>query len=991
MPFQRPITPNEKLYMASDAITHAFSLQFVVEMSDEIDVPGLNQAIHLVSSIYPETHLKIKKEFFKSKWIGVDTAPAPVSVISMEWDGTDIQLNLFKNHAFNPLGPSTQVTYIKGHRHFLIFRAFHGVMDAMGLYHWVEEIFRAWRNESIVPGNNPLSDFDFLRRQRSDRYRPNFPFNCKALTGETGKAHSIYLWQKVYLPETVPALTAKLCYVLAQQGVKIGIEQSRFMIPVDLRHHVNGLSTIANFANPLFVEANQESSWQSLYADILQQLSKHNELQVGAYDHYLSYLPLPLLKLLLKGLIRYQNKNYMISGLISKVAISLGDLNQNKIRAISAYFLPIDIPLSPLTLIATESERGTTLCFSISDAHITHEDCKDLAQSFSDLMLDTPKPTPQPLIVKQPSSIYSEDQTTFSTIWEYLVRYPNKTAVFDDHQQFSYQRLREQVMFIADHFHNLGVVADSRIVIFLPAGLDAIASMLACWYLGASYIPLDVRTPKERILKIITDCQPFLIVYEPETQLAYNGLCTAIPTPTNLPSVMPPMLNSPSQLAYIIYTSGSTGTPKGVMIHHHQLFNYLSWAITAYVLHDKPIATALFTSLSFDLTITSLYLPLMTGGSIYVMQKKVNPINLQQLLSNPAINFLKLTPSHLRLIEHLPCVSSTPMTLVVGGESLPTYLAKKIIEALPNARLFNEYGPTEATIGCMVHEYNSELDVDDSVPIGGPINNMQIYCLDSELQPVAPGEIGELYITGKGLSVGYLNNNNATRSSFITNPFNQKQILYKSGDLAKYGSNGLLIYLGRNDSQTKINGYRIELLEIQNALSAIVGIRQAVVTSATEEHLTSLVAYVVAEEEINSHYLREQLGRTLPTYMIPQYFIFLTEIPLTINGKLDTEKLPTPATHHKINFTDNEPNLLETICRIFASVLSIPLMQVKTNTSFAVMGGDSLQMAQLLSQIMRMLDPQQQQVFQTKLTYLLEQPTPNNFYKELRYLMEETV
>lgn len=1013
MPYQykkkahRPITPNEKLYIAGDAMNHSFTLQLILEMNAEVDVSSLNQAVIQANSSNQYVHLRANLRCINPVWydsVELSKEFEPIQVLEREWDGHDIQCaSFFHGHKFEPAYSATQVTYIKGTRHFLVFRAFHGVMDGMGLYHWVSDIFRAWRKQPLTGTNLILTDYEFLRKKREIKYRPNFSLDCIAPTGDTGFAHTHYLWRKLTLPGKINGVTAKICHILTAVSAERGAEKARFMIPVDLRHHIPNTNTTANFANPIFIEVEKEANWSLIYSDIVKQLSSQNELQIGKYDACLRHLPLSLLKAFLNALIYYQNKKnrYMVSGIISKLSINLSDFesNQGGCCAIDGYFLPINVPIVPIVLIVTEHNNATTICFSVSNAHATREECAHLEAQLKK-MIDEPQlaaesnlPYCNTLwpVYNNTYVDYSQEKTIFTKIWERTIEYSHRNALISKKKVLTYKQLHHRVLEIASYLSDLGIRCGDKVAIYLSRNEDMVCSILACWYLGAAYIPIDIKSPVNWVLTLLEDAQPALVIDEQHEALRqnYSGLCAHIPLKIMSTTMPKRNENSLTQLAYIIYTSGSTGTPKGVMINHGQLLNYLSWAVEIYRNNNQAYHTALFTSIAFDLTVTTLYLPLLSGGSMMLIPESINSLALKEIFTNQAINFLKLTPSHLRMISSLPIHSRHHVTLVVGGEDLPCSLAQLVIGKLSNARIFNEYGPTETTVGCMIHQYDAKNDLQCSVPIGIPAANTRIYCLDSTLKPVRLEEEGEIYIAGSNVGMGYLNQPELTNKRFMNDPFFPGQRMYQSGDLAKHRKDGLLICSGRKDQQIKIRGHRVELPEIEHALFAIDSIAQAVVTfiklnPTLGEENNELIAYVVSNSKEQAIDLRKKLSETLPYYMVPKYFIFLTELPLTVNGKVDYKKLPKPASILITPQTNKHENLLIQIRQLFANALSLPLEVIDNHVIFGDMGGNSMQMASMINEmITKMIAPEHHVAFANGLEQLLICPTPHNFYEHL--------
>ncbi|MEM6530782.1 MAG: amino acid adenylation domain-containing protein, partial [Chloroflexota bacterium] len=287
---------------------------------------------------------------------------------------------------------------------------------------------------------------------------------------------------------------------------------------------------------------------------------------------------------------------------------------------------------------------------------------------------------------------------------------------------------------------------------------------------------------------------------------------------------------APEHLAYMIYTSGTTGKPKGVMVAHRNLMNYLWWAKNQYV-PDEPLTFALYSALAFDLTVTYIYVPLITGGTIRVYpDTEGNGMLIREVFAEDAVDVVKLTPSHLALVRDMDLSGTRIKTLIVGGEDFKTELARHIHRA-SGGRIaqFNEYGPTEATVACMIHRYDPTRDTRPSVPIGMPSDNMRVYVLDSRLQPTPTGMIGEMVVAGDSVARGYHHRDELTAERFLPDPFTDGGRMYRTGDLARWLPGGEMAFLGRNDHQVKVGGVRIELGEVEAALLAHPTVKEAVI------------------------------------------------------------------------------------------------------------------------------------------------------------------
>jgi len=281
----------------------------------------------------------------------------------------------------------------------------------------------------------------------------------------------------------------------------------------------------------------------------------------------------------------------------------------------------------------------------------------------------------------------------------------------------------------------------------------------------------------------------------------------------------PEIVNSPQDLIYLIYTSGSTGRPKGVMLTNQGLNNYITWAKKVY-LKGEDLGFPLYSSISFDLTETSVFTPLLSGNRMIIYKGEDKNMLIENIIKDNKIGVLKLTPTHLKILDTIDISKSKLRRLIVGGEDLKRDIAEKVYAQFNgNIEILNEYGPTETVIGCMIHKFNPETDKRASVPIGVPGDNVRLYILDSDLKLVPRGVVGELYIAGDGLARGYKNLPEITAERFIPDPFHEGERMYKSGDLTRFLPEGVMEFIGRIDYQVKIRGYRIEMGEIEEQLS----------------------------------------------------------------------------------------------------------------------------------------------------------------------------
>jgi iturin family lipopeptide synthetase A len=551
---------------------------------------------------------------------------------------------------------------------------------------------------------------------------------------------------------------------------------------------------------------------------------------------------------------------------------------------------------------------------------------------------------------------YKDEFTIISLFEKQVKKTPFNIAIQCDEISFTYKELNDLSDKFACYLSNKkNVVCGDFVGVILDREHYLTPSILAVLKSGAAFIPIDPKLPVERINSIIKDSKLKTVITRSQystdlIKVDLFNLDQEIENVINYNSDSNSVNVSANEIAYVIYTSGSTGVPKGVMIDHKSLVNYIRWAASKYI-NDEKSTFPLFTSISFDLTITSIFSPIVTGNKLVIFPESETESIVENVFMNNDIDVIKLTPSHLKIIKESEFTfdQCNKKRLIVGGEDFEGKLAIDIHNKFNGeVIMYNEYGPTEATVGCMIHEFKpNEKQI--SVPIGKPINNTQIYILDKSLNPVPMGVEGELYISGEGLSKGYLQNEELTREKFIDNPFIKGAKMYKSGDLASLLSDGNIIYKGRIDDQIKIRGYRVELGEIESTLYTFPGIKKATVIVSKNGNDKQLVAYYVADKKLEVNELQEYLVSQLPDYMVPVNFIQLAQIPLTRNGKLDKKALPE--LDIAIDYVKPSCEIEEKLAETYAKVLKLNIDQVSVNKSFFELGGNSIRVILLISAI----------------------------------------
>ncbi|WP_410598227.1 amino acid adenylation domain-containing protein [Amycolatopsis sp. lyj-90] len=482
-----------------------------------------------------------------------------------------------------------------------------------------------------------------------------------------------------------------------------------------------------------------------------------------------------------------------------------------------------------------------------------------------------------------------------------VARTPDEIALrCADGTTVTYADLNVRANRLAHHLREQGAGPETVLGVLLRRGPELVTALLAVLKSGAAYLPLDPSHPAQRLATVLTEAGATTVVTESALADRVPGTTTVLvgdPAIATRPDGDLGRTATPEALAYVIYTSGSTGTPKGVMVEHRNLVNYLCWRAESAVAGGSP----LYSSMAFDLPVTSLFSALLSGRPVTLTPDDGTPAieALVAALGEGGFGLVKLTPSHLAALSQMLPAEALPgaaARLVVGGEELTRDMLAAWTRHAPDTVVDNEYGPTEATVGCASH-VSAAGDLEAGpVPIGRPGANTVLRVLDADLEPVPVGVLGELYIGGAQLARGYRGRPDLTADRFVPDPYAVGRRLYRTGDLARYRDDGVLEFAGRVDDQVKIRGYRVELGEVESVLRAHAELRDVAVRARrTARGDQELVAYLVpAHEGLDPAELPGRLAGAVPEYLIPSAWVVLPELPTTPSGKLDTKALPEP-------------------------------------------------------------------------------------------------
>lgn len=551
---------------------------------------------------------------------------------------------------------------------------------------------------------------------------------------------------------------------------------------------------------------------------------------------------------------------------------------------------------------------------------------------------------------------------------------PDAPALADAHWQFSYREMRQQVVALAQLLRQRGVKPGDSVAVALPRSVFLTLALHGIVEAGAAWLPLDTGYPDDRLRMMLEDARPSLLITS-EDQLArfsdipgLESLCYQQPLAAG--DDAPLALSKPDHTAYIIFTSGSTGRPKGVMVGQTAIVNRLLWMQDRYPLSADDVV-AQKTPCSFDVSVWEFWWPFIAGAQLVMAEPEAHrdPQAMQQFFARYGVTTTHFVPSMLAaFVASLDADSvaacRTLRRVFCSGEALPTELCREW-ERLTGAPLHNLYGPTEAAVDVSWYPAcGPELAAvtGSSVPIGWPVWNTGLRILDAAMRPVPPGVAGDLYLTGIQLAQGYLGRPDLTASRFIADPFAPGERMYRTGDVARWLTNGAVEYLGRSDDQLKIRGQRIELGEIDRVMSGLPDVAQAVShacvfnqAAATGGDARQLVGYLVSDSglPLDTAALKARLAEQLPPHMVPVVLMQLAELPLSANGKLDRKALPLPTLGGERSGRPPEPGMETLVATAFSQLLGCEVNDI--DADFFALGGHSLLAMRLAAQLSRQL------------------------------------
>lgn len=565
----------------------------------------------------------------------------------------------------------------------------------------------------------------------------------------------------------------------------------------------------------------------------------------------------------------------------------------------------------------------------------------------------------------QTARAYPEDKCIHELVAQRAARVPGATALEYQGQQVTYEQLDQRSNQFAHFLRRRGTGPETIVAVYLERSAELVTALLGILKAGGAYVPLDLAYPAERLKYMMEDSKAAVVLTR-STLLpslpAFSGAVVKLDEHQaeidgQTVDALPP-LAVPENLAYVFYTSGSTGTPKGIAGTHRGMVNRMAWMANVYPIREDDVCCQK-TSFGFADSIAEMFAPLLGGAPLKIVPEETakDAGELVGFLRAENVTRIVLVPSLLRAMLGPDLAATDALNkmriVVTSGEALPVDLANLAKNSIPGATLLNFYGSTEMAADATWCDLTSR-QASTPVLIGKPIANMRAYVVDDDMQPAAIGITGNLYIGGPGLARGYMNRGDLTAERFVPDPFSKTggERLYQTGDLARWRAGGNLEFVGRKDHQVKVRGQRIELAEIEAALSADPAVAQAIMIAQSENGETRLIAYVVAKGKTTAAALRNSLRQRLPEYMLPAAFVMLEALPLNASGKVDRRALPAPVFGREgedSGYVAPRTQVEELLAQIWTEVLRVE--KIGVNDNFFNLGGQSLLATQVIARV----------------------------------------
>jgi len=878
--------------------------------------------------------------------------------------------------------PTSEVVLLTGARPALVFRVEHLITDGTGVLLWAEQVFRVLRGEEPLYLDDTVSEIDLRRAHPGQTTRPKPDAPAATLpplrSPDAFGSHPQFQLRRTFDGHHT-ALSAKLAVALTDL---CDLDHALVSVTVDLRRHLPDVRTTDCLSFAVMLEVRRGDTWQAAHERLLRMLAENQDVT--------SLPPAPVMRALVAmptGLLRALSSaadKRIVNGKsgvpVPFVLSHLGRLDLDAysaegFTATTAYSIPKRALIAPPGITIVEAGGRTEIVVSGDDVPELRERARTLLDGLESALV----PAGGVLRGRETSTT---PETLVSAFRRQVVDSPDGVALVGPGGPVTYAELDTRSTAVAAELVGRGVRRGDVVGLLSGRSVDAVAGIWGVLKAGAAYLPLDTRNPAAWLRDLLADAGASVCLTD-RAHADRGNLpegCEGIVLDDVRPGATPPEVDVRSgDLAYVIYTSGSTGRPKGVEVEHAAAVAYCRYAIDAYGI-DSTSCFPLFTSLAFDLPITALLPPLLAGGRVALIEEEPNHRSLAAMLTEHGVNSIKLTPSHLDLISQLGLTTTDVRVAVVGGEGLPVRVAEAARTAFGSqCRVINEYGPTEFTVGCVVHTYDPDLDTDSAVPIGLPVDNTTVHLLDDLRVPVAAGEVGEIHLSGPQLARGYRGRPDLDRDLFVALADGSRA--YRTGDLARVLPSGELDYLGRRDDQIKVLGHRVEPTEIARALESHPAVRQALVTAKARPGTSTKLAcaYVVTDVPVTRRELVAHTADLLPAHFVPSVVVFVDDLPATANGKVDLRALPDPfatTTDTPAPPAEDRDEVGTALARIWADVLGLDPHDIADDSDFGVLGGTSITFLAMIGTVCgTVLDPEREARFMAEFAQVVAKPT----------------
>ncbi|MCR4647917.1 MAG: AMP-binding protein, partial [Lachnospiraceae bacterium] len=750
---------------------------------------------------------------------------------------------------------------------YLLFRIMHSVLDGKASLVFIQNIMNYLRKEELIPSTDNMRDADFIKNLGCySKKESKIP---KIIISDSNKIKNYRIrWKTLEIEGYPTAITAKVSRILADLSPdKCG----RIMVPVDLRRHAKGMEYNCNLTLPIILNVNEDEAFEDINGDLLNQMRENKELNI-ANAEYFNYdrLPAVLRKTVLRALLSMaKNGNkYSLSGIASSIGrVDLKLYDNPYIEFEEFISLPIQQPLVPFSVVYTQYDNKTMITVSYFEGQFSEEKTEEFCRKIEKVL--------SPDLYEFNDTKVPVNENMFEVIFDNLKTLGDKCAVREE-KDYSYSELYRNVCRITTLLKEKNITGD--LCICIDRSFSYLSAILACVFNEITYMPIDRSKSASDINTILNMSASGKILIDEEIEGVDKEACIFVSEAGGKEEADLSFKADPEKEVYRIFTSGTTNVPKCAPIRHKNINNFLAWSRAEFGKNGE-VNMPLFTSLSVDLTVTATLVPLLCKGFVRAYPGPFRADIFNKIVREKELNVIKCTPTHFAFLDDKEINIDKPKTFIIGGEILSGELVSRIFERFgKETKIYNEYGPTEATVGviayiCSFDDKNTEVNI----PIGTPIFNTKILLQNTETKEIikAENETGEMLIGGESVFDGY-KNTDADCFEIIDG-----EKYYRSGDLA-FVRNGIIHCLGRADNQVKINGNRVELEYIRHCINGSEKVEDCVVV-----YKNNLCAFVVSKDKDEAA-IRDYLVKTVPSYMIPQKIVFIDEIPLAKSGKTDT-------------------------------------------------------------------------------------------------------